>query len=80
MSERDLPLCARRCLADATPCGEEKCRKWIDYGEDLNCCLITIARHGKLTLAETAKRLDLSLVRIAQIEHAALKKLKKRID
>ena len=34
--------------------------------------------HGTLTLAETAKRMGLSLSRVKQIEQQALEKLKKR--
>ena len=52
---------------------------WIDYPEDNNCTLNSIQKHGPMTLAEVSKRLGVSIVRISQIEKAALKKLSKRI-
>jgi hypothetical protein len=60
-------------------CCKTSCRKWIDYEEDYNCCLISIEKNDDLplTLHEVAKRLDLSFVRIRQIEQAALKKISK---
>ena len=60
-------------------CEEEECRCWIDYPEDNNCINVAIEKHGAMTLAEVAKRLNISLVRVSQIEKQALKKLSKRI-
>ena len=60
-------------------CSEENCRCWIDYPEDNNCILESIEKNGKMTLAEVAKRLGLSIVRVSQIEKQAIKKLSKRI-
>lgn len=60
-------------------CKKQECRCWIDYPEDDNCINVAIEKHGALTLAEVAKRLGISLVRVSQIEKAALKKLSKRI-
>tara|TARA_R110000824_G_scaffold67882_2_gene175828 strand:+ start:3480 stop:3719 length:240 start_codon:yes stop_codon:yes gene_type:complete len=61
------------------PCNEKKCRYWIEYQEDLNCTLITVDKHGDLTLREIAKRLKISFVRVQQIQQKALKKLAKRM-
>ena len=74
-----LTDCARRCLDGDTSCTETTCRKWIDYEEDLNCCLISIRNNGGdgLTLMETGKRIGLSFVRIRQIEKRAIEKLSK---
>lgn len=69
MSEDSCPHCKE----------EDKNRCWIDYPEDDNCIHVAISKHGSMTLAEVAKRLNLSLVRVSQIEKAALKKLSKRI-
>ena len=33
-----------------SPCREKECRHWINYDKDNNCCLITIDKHGRLTL------------------------------
>ena len=61
-------------------CGDiEESRCWIDYPEDDNCIYVAISKHGQLTLEEVAKRLNISLVRVSQIEKQALKKLSKRI-
>ena len=69
--------CAKGCLKGRNACEEEKCRMWIDYKEDLNCTLICVAKHGRLTLNEVAKRMSLSIVRIKQIQDKALQKLQK---
>lgn len=74
-----LTECARECLRDDRPCEEKECRKWIDYEEDNNCCLISIRNNDgeRLTLMETGKRIGLSFVRVRQIEQRALEKLSK---
>jgi len=59
-------------------CQKCTCRLWQDYPEDRNCTNVTVYEHGTLTLAETAKRMGLSLSRVKQIEQQALEKLKKR--
>lgn len=76
-----LTECARKCQRSGLSCKEKQCRKWIDYEEDLNCCLISISENkGEgLTLVETGKRIGLSFVRVRQIEKRALEKLSKRI-
>ena len=58
-------------------CKEKKCRLWINYDEDLNCTLIATNKKSNMTLAEVAKRLHLSIVRIKQIQDKALQKLQK---
>ena len=68
MSEERCPHCNGK---------KEKC--WIDYPEDNNCIYETIRKYGPMTLDEVSKRLGISLVRVAQIEKQALKKLSKRI-
>jgi hypothetical protein len=68
MSDETCPCCNR---------DKEKC--WIDYPEDGNCIYEAIRKHGSMTLDEVSKRLGISLVRVAQIEKQALKKLSKRI-
>jgi DNA-directed RNA polymerase sigma subunit (sigma70/sigma32) len=78
MSE-DLPRCSRDCLSKNRSCADQTCRMWIDYEEDNNCTLITISDNGPMTLAEIAKRMKISLVRVSQIEKESLKKLSKRI-
>jgi hypothetical protein len=74
--------CLRACKESESPCQNSECRKWIDYEDDLNCCLVSIeeSKSDGLTLHETAKRIGLSFVRVRQIEKAALKKLSKRMQ
>ena len=60
-------------------CSKETCRCWIDYPDDNNCIYESIEKHGAMTLKEIAKRLDISIVRVSQLEKQALKKLSKSI-
>jgi hypothetical protein len=77
-----LKQCAKLCMEEGLICPKENadCRHWIDYKKDNNCSLCTIEKNDcrSLTLRETAERLDLSFVRIKQIEDAALKKIRVR--
>lgn len=71
--------CTDQCRKDKCPCSRESCRHWMDYGEDLNCSVIAAEDHGPMTLEEVSKRIGLTLVRVKQIEDAAMNKMKKRI-
>jgi|TARA_A100001015_G_scaffold319119_1_gene441059 DNA-directed RNA polymerase sigma subunit (sigma70/sigma32) len=81
MKDDGLTQCARKCLKEDKTCKESGCRKWIDFEEDNNCCLISIRNKGGdgLTLMETGERIGLSFVRVRQIEQQALKKLSKLV-
>lgn len=70
--------CKEECLETSLSCVNRECRNWINYDEDLNCSLIAVDKNGAMTLDEISKRLKLSLVRVKQIEEAALIKIKKR--
>jgi hypothetical protein len=72
--------CIEAARKDKIPCCKKECRKWIDYPSELNCILETVKRAGshRLTLRECSKRLNISFVRVKQIEDKALKKLKAR--
>lgn len=72
-----MKKCLQECIKKNTECLNEDCRVWIDYEKDLNCCLLSIKKHGDLTLDETAKRLNLSIVRIKQLQDRAIQKLQK---
>lgn len=72
--------CIQKCLKDNSPCQADSCRHHIDYEEDMNCSIISADAHGPMTLEDVAARVGLSLVRIKQIEQAALVKLSKRVD
>ena len=73
-----LRECSRQCMREDKQCKVTDCRLWQNYPDEYNCTLVTVYEHGQLTLAETAKRMGLSLSRVKQIEQKALEKLKKR--
>lgn len=68
--------CIEMCQAANKPCPKEDCRMWMDYPEEYNCCLHTVEENGRMTLREVAERLNISYVRVKQIEDKALAKLK----
>jgi DNA-directed RNA polymerase sigma subunit (sigma70/sigma32) len=47
----------------------------MDHAADLNCSLVAIKRHGAMTLHEVGAKLNLSYVRIKQIQDAAIEKI-----
>ena len=67
--------CLRRCKELGVTCPVQDCRQWIDYAEDLNCVYEAVRKNGNMTLREIAEKLNLSFVRIKQIEDKAIKKL-----
>lgn len=71
--------CLEKCRINKKPCDLKACRMWIDYKEDYNCVQETVRKNGDLTLRETADRLNISFVRVKQIEKVALSKLEKRL-
>ena len=75
-----MSLCKDVCKDKEIACPIKDCRQWIDYEEDLNCTLIAVDKHGKMTLREVAERLGVSFVRIKQIETKAKEKLFKRTN
>lgn len=79
MSDYKLPDCAKSCLSSGEACKKQECRMWINFEEDQNCSLVSIYQNGRMTLEEVSRRMDISFVRVSQIEKQALKKLSKRI-
>ena len=70
-----MKACSTCCVEKEVSCPIEECRLWIEYEEDLNCSLISIKKHGNMTLREVARRLNISFVRVKQIEDKAVGKL-----
>ena len=70
-----MKKCLQTCKELETACPINECRYWVNYPQDSNCTFETIEKYGNLTLREVADRLDLSYVRIKQIEDKALKKI-----
>jgi len=75
----DYKGCMEECRKNKQPCKREACRHWMNYSEDLNCSLIAVEDHGPMTLEDISKRMDITLVRVKQIQDEALEKIKKRI-
>jgi hypothetical protein len=71
-----MKKCMKDCIREDVSCENNLCRFWINYSEDKNCSLITIEDHGALTLKEVGKRLNLSAVRIKQIQDKALENIR----
>ena len=67
--------CAKRCVELDVECPVEDCRQWIQYPEDLNCTLIAVRKHGKMTLREVGLRLGTSFVRVKQIQDKVVPKV-----
>jgi|TARA_R110001592_G_scaffold292567_2_gene562060 hypothetical protein len=70
--------CKEDVISQQTPCTNTECRKWMNYDKDLNCCLVSVERHGNLTLVQVAERLGVSHVRIKQIQDKALERIRIR--
>ena len=67
--------CCKKCISVDRSCRERDCGMWIDYKEDLNCTLIAAEKNGPMNLREVADRLDISFVRVKQIQDSAMQKL-----
>ena len=74
-----MKLCAQECLLNNKSCPKTDCRQWMEYEEDLNCCLGAVEKNGNMTLNEVGKRLKISYVRVKQIETEAINKLQKKV-
>ena len=73
-----MKKCVKKCVIDDKVCKEKDCRMWINYKNDLNCSHVSIYKHKEMTLSEVAERLELSIVRVKQIQDVALRKFKKK--
>ena len=71
--------CAEICKKRRRPCTNSDCRLWMDYPGDLNCALISVEFNGSLSLKQVGERLNLSHVRIKQIQDGAIKKINKKM-
>lgn len=76
MTEKYLRPCAKLCLESGTSCPVTDCKHWMSYEDECNCSLVSIYINGNMSLHQIGERLDLSFVRISQIEKKALKRLK----
>ena len=67
--------CSNCCKDRDTSCPVTDCKYWINYEKDYNCTLIAVDKHGQMTLREVADRLNISFVRVKQLQDRAVKKL-----
>lgn len=65
-----------KCGYNLCECCSEKCRYWINFPKEENCCLVSIEKNGPMSLREVAERLNISYVRVKQIEDEVLEKIK----
>ena len=72
-----MRLCAEVCYKSNTPCEKKECRLWLNHHDDLNCTQVAVKKNGAMTLKQVGERLDISYVRVTQIEKEAINKLKK---
>jgi len=70
--------CATECINKNKKCKIKTCRLWIDYGEDMNCTLIAVAKNGNMTLHQVGERLKMSFVRVKQIQDYTISKMQKK--
>jgi transcriptional regulator with XRE-family HTH domain len=75
-----LPDCSKLCMSKGVGCPVDTCRYWIDYEKENNCSLVSVELNGPMSLVQIAERLNLSFVRISQIENKVKKKLRTNKD
>lgn len=71
--------CSNVCKRLNTECPNEECRYWINAGEVKNCTFIAIENNGEMDLKTVGEFLNLSFVRIKQIQDAAMIKINKSL-
>lgn len=69
--------CAKECIRKNKACNKGECRMWLDYKQDLNCTLVAVNKSKEMTLQEVSNRLNISVVRVKQIQDKAIQKLQK---
>ena len=67
--------CSKCCEDHEVSCPIKDCKHWINYRKDYNCSLIAIDKNGPMTLREIAERLNISFVRVKQLQDRATRKL-----
>ncbi len=75
-----MKKCLQLCKNLNVACPVKECECWISYNPDMNCILEAIDKNGSMTLREVAERLQISFVRVKQIQDKALKKISLLFD
>lgn len=61
-------------------CRQKECRYWINCKEYKNCCIVGAKSSEKITLQNIGEIFKVTRMRICQIEKAAVKKLKEKVN
>ena len=67
--------CLETCKQLKTSCPVQDCRYWIDFKSEHNCIFESIDKNNSMTLREVAERLNISYVRVKQIQDKAISKI-----
>lgn len=72
--------CFEQISNETKSCNQKKCRYWIDCKEYKNCCVVGAHSSDKITLQNIGEIFNVTRMRICQIEKAAVKKLKDKVN
>jgi hypothetical protein len=67
--------CLKTCEELEVSCPVKECRYWINYEKERNCVFETVRVNHAMTLREVADRLNISYVRVKQIQDKTFKKI-----
>jgi len=67
--------CYKTCQSCDKSCDKMNCRFWLDDDKNLNCTIIAAAK-GPMPLQEIGRILNLTRMRICQIEKKIVNKIK----
>ena len=70
-----MKKCLQTCKEMKVSCPIKECRYWIEYPMENNCVFESIYKNYNMTLRQVAERLNISFVRVKQIEDKAIKKI-----
>jgi DNA-directed RNA polymerase specialized sigma subunit len=70
-----MKKCLRVCHELDVSCPVKECRHWIDHEQEKNCVFESIRCNSSMTLREVGERLNISYVRVKQIQDKTLKKI-----
>jgi len=73
--------CIKKCKEHNVSCPNTGCEMWMNYEEDLNCCIVGVDNNPDgMTLHAVGDRLGITWARVHQIEKKAVEKMKKRLQ
>jgi len=70
-----MKRCLKTCKELGVSCPIKECRYWIEYSRDNNCVFESVYQNGNMTLRQVADRLNISFVRVKQIQDDTIKKI-----